>query len=84
MKLTKANIMSKQYYYIDIDLISMQILDWGISKTASPTGETNDPNIHRVYLTKGQYNKLENLNEPPRSKLRGIKLSFIRSKERGI
>jgi hypothetical protein len=53
--------MSKQYYYIDIDLISMQILDWGISKTASLTGETNDPNIHRVYLTKGQYNKLENL-----------------------
>lgn len=53
--------MTKKYYFIDIDLISKKIVKWGISETATLTGETQDPNIHRVFLTKGQYNKLEKL-----------------------
>jgi uncharacterized glyoxalase superfamily protein PhnB len=53
--------MLKIYYYIDIDLKSNQIVNWGISQTATLTGQTNKANIHRVFLTKGQYNKLEKL-----------------------
>jgi hypothetical protein len=53
--------MPKKYYFIDIDLISKIIVNWGISETANLTGETDNSNIHRVFLTKGQYNKLEKL-----------------------
>lgn len=47
----------REYYYIDLDLTSMKIVGWGTSPTASHTGDTDDPNIHRIFLTKGQYNK---------------------------
>jgi hypothetical protein len=53
--------MIKTYYFIDIDLKTNQIIDWGISQTATLTGQTGKENIHRVFLTKGQYNKLEKL-----------------------
>lgn len=49
---------TKEYYYIDIDLDSLKLSDWGISSTANHTGKTEDPNIHRIFLPKGQYNKL--------------------------
>lgn len=48
----------KEYYFIDINIIDMKIVNWGISNTATLTGETKDKDIRRVYLTKGQYNKL--------------------------
>ena len=48
---------SKLYYYIDIDPYSKQILAWDIQ-----TRETMqvDPGngCYRVFLSKGQYNKL--------------------------
>jgi hypothetical protein len=50
---------SNEYYYIDIDLTSMCIVAWGETNTASLTGETEDPAVHRVFLTKGQFNKLK-------------------------
>jgi hypothetical protein len=49
--------MPKEYYFIDIDLTTLQILNWGITPYATLTGETNDKNVHRVFLTKGQYHK---------------------------
>lgn len=49
---------SKEYYFIDINKINKKIINWGISHTASLTGDTEDKNIHRIFLTKGQYNKL--------------------------
>ena len=51
--------MNKAYYYIDLNVITMKIVKWGISNTATLTGETEEKDIHRIFLTKGQYNKLE-------------------------
>lgn len=51
----KANL----YYFIDVDIRDMKIVDWGEAPTANLTGETDDPNIHRIFLTKGQINKFK-------------------------
>ncbi len=48
------------YYYIDINLKTHKIVDWGTSKTANLTGNTLDENVHRMFLTPGQYNKMVN------------------------
>lgn len=48
----------KQYYYIDLNILSMKIVNWGISNTATLTGETKEKDVHRIFLTKGQYNKV--------------------------
>lgn len=50
--------MQKEYYYIDINLTNMKIVKWGVTPNATLTGNTEDSNIHRIFLTKGQYNKL--------------------------
>ena len=50
---------NNEYYYIDIDLANMTIVDWGETNTATHTGDTDDPNVHRLFLTKGQFNKLK-------------------------
>jgi hypothetical protein len=49
----------REYYFIDLNIINMKIVKWGVSNTASLTGETGDKNIHRIFLTKGQYHKVE-------------------------
>ncbi len=49
---------NKRYFYIDLDVKTMEIVNWGISNTATLTGETDNENVHRIFLTKGQYNKL--------------------------
>ncbi|MFK8029138.1 MAG: hypothetical protein AB8G18_02780 [Gammaproteobacteria bacterium] len=48
----------KTYYFIDINLNTAAISEWGTSRTATHTGETGNPDIHRIFLPKGQYNKL--------------------------
>lgn len=35
----------------------MKIIKWGEADTASHTGETSNPNVFRIFLTKGQFNK---------------------------
>ncbi len=52
--------MKKEYYYLDIDLDIMKVVDFGKSETATLTGDTEKLNVHRIFLTKGQYNKLKN------------------------
>jgi hypothetical protein len=49
---------NREYYFIDLNIVNMKVVKWGISNTASLTGETGDKNIHRIFLTKGQYNKI--------------------------
>lgn len=49
----------KEYFFVDINILNLKIDKWGISETANLTGETEDPSIHRIFLTKGQYNKLK-------------------------
>ena len=48
----------KSYYFVDINLTKLKISEWGVSQTATLTGDTDDPGIHRIFLPKGQYNKL--------------------------
>ena len=50
--------VKKTYYFIDINLTTMIVGKWGVSEVATHTGDTNNPDIHRVFLPKGQYNKL--------------------------
>ena len=49
--------MKKEYYCIDINLRTMAVVGWGTTPNATHTGDTDDPNVHRVFLTKGQFNK---------------------------
>ncbi len=49
---------SRIYYFIDINLISKKVENHGESKTATHEGNTDDPAVHRVFISKGQYNKL--------------------------
>lgn len=48
----------KDYYFIDVDLRTMKVVAWGETPHAAHTGATDDPQVHRVFLTKGQFNKL--------------------------
>jgi hypothetical protein len=48
----------KDYYFIDLDLRTMKLVAWGETRHATHTGATEDPLVHRVFLTKGQFNKL--------------------------
>ena len=49
---------SRLYYFIDVDLQSRQIIGWGFArKDEVEVHLTNG--FHRVFLSKGQYNKLE-------------------------
>lgn len=49
----------REYYYIDLNVKSLKVVKYGISNTATLTGDTESKDVHRVFLTKGQYNKLE-------------------------
>ena len=51
--------MKKEYYYIDINLSTMKIVDMGTTPFATHTGKTNFPKVHRLFLTKGKLNKLK-------------------------
>jgi len=47
----------REYFFIDLNIVNMNIVNWGISNTATLTGDTEDENVHRIFLTKGQYYK---------------------------
>lgn len=51
--------MPKEYYFIDINLRTMTVVDWATTRYATHTGKTDDPNVHRVFLTEGQFDKLK-------------------------
>jgi hypothetical protein len=56
--MTNKKDKNPTYYFIDVDLRSRQLVGWG-----TETKDTVEVNLtsgyHRVFLTKGQYNKLE-------------------------
>jgi hypothetical protein len=55
--MTSAKSKNPTYYFIDIDLKSRQIIGWGTEP--KDTVEVRlTRGYHRVFLTKGQYNKL--------------------------
>ena len=54
----KKDTNSKDYYFIDVDLQSRQIISLGSEQ--KDTVEVHLTNgYHRVFLTKGQFNKLQ-------------------------
>ncbi|MGI9516971.1 MAG: hypothetical protein ACR2NP_08005 [Pirellulaceae bacterium] len=46
------------YYFIDLDLASRQLIGWG-TETRDKVEVNLTSGYHRVFLSKGQYNKLE-------------------------
>ena len=61
----------RTYYFIDVDLRMMKIVGWGETRYATHTGATDDPLVHRVFLTKGQFNKLRTHLSATRSRRAG-------------
>lgn len=51
--------MPTTYYYVDLNLKAGKFLEIGTTPYASHTGDTSEKNVHRVFLTKGQFNKLQ-------------------------
>ncbi len=45
------------YYFIDVDLKSQRLIGWG-TEPKNTVEVRLTPGFHRVFLTKGQYNKL--------------------------
>lgn len=46
-------------YYVDLDLRAQKIIKWDYDQRDRLVGqEPARPSLHRVFLTKGQYNKL--------------------------
>ena len=46
-------------YYIDLDLQARTIIGWDYGQRQKPAQELADPHHQRIFITKGQYNKLE-------------------------
>ena len=50
-------------YYIDLDLLTRQVLTWGYDqKHRLVDHQVLEEPFHRVFLTQGQYNKLDQKN----------------------
>lgn len=49
---------NKDYYFIDVDPRSRKIVGWGIEQQDSVEVHLTN-GCHRVFLSKGQYGKLE-------------------------
>jgi hypothetical protein len=49
---------TKYYYFVDVDLRSRQLIGWGCEQKHEVEVELTE-GYHRVFLSKGQYNKLE-------------------------
>lgn len=47
-------------YYVDLDLKDMKILNWGYDRkqVLVHEQELDNPDHRRIFITKGQYNKL--------------------------
>jgi hypothetical protein len=61
--MTNKRDKNPTYYFIDVDLKSRRLIGWG-TETKDKVEVQLTRGFHRVYLTKGQYNKLERqLNE---------------------
>ncbi|MCP4431433.1 MAG: hypothetical protein GY806_10675 [Gammaproteobacteria bacterium] len=52
-------------YFIEIDLETLKIVDDGYDQKENlDGGRQNNPKIHRLFLTRGQYNKFVNRQAP--------------------
>jgi hypothetical protein len=49
---------SSTRYFIDLDLKQQRILNWDYGDKNFLSQELSDPDLHRVFISRGQYNKL--------------------------
>lgn len=48
-------------YYVEIELSNLKVVKYAFSQKQNlDKGRQNNPNIHRLFLIKGQYNKFVN------------------------
>ena len=50
-------------FYIDIDIKTKRVIDWGYGSRYQLDQELADLNHRRIFVTKGQYNKLINTSK---------------------
>lgn len=50
-------------FYIDIDIKTKRVIDWGYGSRYQLNQELANPNHRRIFVTKGQYNKLINTSK---------------------
>lgn len=48
-------------FYIDLDLKAKKIIGWDFGQGEKLAQKLPDPNHRRIFITKGQYNKLEEI-----------------------
>ena len=56
--MTTKRAKNPTYYFIDIELKSRRLIGWG-TETKDKVEVQLTSGYHRVFLSKGQYNKLE-------------------------
>ena len=56
--MTNKKDKNPTYYFIDVDVKSRQLIGWGTEQKDKVEVQLTK-GYHRVFLTKGQYNKLE-------------------------
>lgn len=70
-------------YFIDLDLKAGKILGWDYAQRQGLAQELPGPSTVRVFITKGQYNKLEKqhseLAEPPKQGKKALRMSGTRN-----
>lgn len=54
------NIDSDTRYYIDIDVREKKVIGWDYGQRQELEQELPEPDSRRIFITKGQYNKLSN------------------------
>lgn len=52
-------IDSNTRFYIDIDIKTKRVIGWDYGSRYELEQKLSDPNHRRIFITKGQYNKLE-------------------------
>lgn len=56
--MTGKSEKNRTYFFIDVDLKARQLVGWGTEKKDTVEVQLTR-GFHRVFLSKGQYNKLE-------------------------
>ena len=58
VSMSETKDQSRTYYFIDVDLNTRELIGWG-TETKDKVEVNLTKGYHRVFLSKGQYNKLE-------------------------
>ena len=58
VSMSETKDQSRTYYFIDVDLNTRELIGWG-TETRDKVEVNLTAGYHRVFLSKGQYNKLQ-------------------------